>query len=215
MSNVENEPGFFQQLEQHASVLSPPANLGLKRDRWLLGTVGVGIVLAFLSFGRMIGSVWAPWITLAGLSMQLVGFSVFTYRQVRDTVPDFVDAKRKFAIEMDEHFFQRAQVLQWLRSVPAAERAARLAYAEARLEALRSRFPLIFGAVDKVGILPVAVGVFIQFQATKSISLLVMVIGIGVVVLYGMALWVSRFRLQLEGYSRLIRAADDVTTDAE
>lgn len=34
-----------------------------------------------------------------------------------------------------------------------------------------------------------------------------MLVGAGIGVLYAMGLWVSRFRLQMEGYGRLMRAA--------
>lgn len=208
----ESSAGFFQQLEGRLAVLSPPVNTGLKRDRFVLAAIGIGMLLALLPVSWLIGSEWAAWIKILGVAMQASAVSVLLFRQARDVIPDLVDAKRKFAVEMDEHFSQRAQLLVWLQSFPRDQRNAYIGYIEARLEALQSRYPLIFGAVDKLGFLPVLVGVAIQLHAVDSVSVPVMVLGIWIVSLYGMALWMIGYRLQLEGYRRVMRSADDAVT---
>lgn len=202
---------FFQQLERHSQVLSPPVQLGFKRDRWLFVAIGVGVLLALVPLEGILGADVAPWSRISGLVLQLVGTVLLAYRQARDVIPDFIDAKRKFAIELDQHFVDRQHVLAWLRSIPAEVRAARLTYVEVRLDTLKSRYPLIFGAVDRLGFLPVLVGVFVQFQALKGMSLLALMLGAAIVALYVMSLWMSRYRLQLEGYIRLMRAADEAS----
>lgn len=210
MNSSSEGDAFFQQLEKRLVVLSPPVQLGIKRDRWLIGTVCLGLALAFLPWKRVMAPDVAVWLTLSGTVLQLVGAVLIAWRQVRDVVPDFVDSKQKFAAEMDEHFAQREEILAWLRSMPATTRQAKLAYVEARLDSLRSRYPLVFGAVDRLGVLPVLVGVFIQYQALKSVSGPGMLLGLAIVALYMMALWMVRFRIQLENYVRLLRSADPV-----
>ncbi|MCD9126169.1 hypothetical protein [Luteimonas fraxinea] len=212
MQDSQSSSGFFQQLECRLAVLSPPVNTGLKRNRFVLAAIGIGMLLALVPVGWLIGSEWAAWIKIVGVAMQACALSVLLFRQARDVIPDFIDAKRKFAVEMDGHFLQRARLLAWLRSCPRDQRVAYLAYIEARLEALQLHYPLIFGAVDKLGFLPVLVGVAIQLHAVDSVSVPVMVLGIWIVSLYGMALWMSGYRLQLEGYRRVMRSADDAVT---
>lgn len=199
---------FFQRLEQRLALLSPPVHLGIERDRWLIGTVCFGLIMAFLPWKRVMAPDIAIWLTLSGTVLQLIGAVLIAWRQARDVVPDFVDSKQKFAAEMDAHFEQREKVLAWLRSIPATTRQAKLAYLEARLDSLRSRYPLVFGAVDRLGVLPVLVGALIQYQAFKSLSGPGMLLGLAIVALYVMALWMVRFRIQLEGYVRLLRSAD-------
>lgn len=199
---------FFQRLEQRLALLSPPVQLGIKRDRWLIGMVCFGLIMAFLPWKRVMTPDVAIWLTLSGTVLQLIGAVLIASRQVRDVVPDFVDSKQKFAAEMDAHFLQREEVLAWIRSVPVAVRQPRLAYVEARLDSLRSRYHLVFGAVDRLGILPVLVGALIQYQALKSVSGPVMLLGLAIVALYVMSLWMARFRLQLESYIRMLRSAD-------
>lgn len=199
--------GLFASLERRTVDALPARDLGLQRDRWWLGFIALGVLLALLPLERLTGWPAMRWLQVVGLALQLVGLCVFSWRQARDVLPDFVDAKRKFAEDMDSHFARRESVLQWLRSVPAVELEARTAYVEDRLEALRSRYILIFGAVDKLGVLPVFGGVFVQLRGLMSMSFGLVLAGAGIGLLYAMALWVSRFRLQMEGYIRLMRAA--------
>lgn len=201
--------GFFQELELKLAKLSPPVVTGVKRDRVVIAVVLFGMLLALAPFGRWVGDGIAPWLTLFGIVAQASGLTVLLFRQARDVVPDFIDAKLKFAADLDEQFERRARLIAWLRSVPPQRRAGYLAYVDSRLETLHSRYPLIFGPVDKLGFLPVLAGFAIQLHAVKSVSLLVMVLGLWVVILYGMGLWMARFRLQLESYRRVLCAADD------
>ncbi len=207
MEQPEIELGFFEQMERHSEILSSPVALGLKRDRWLLVIMIIGVGLAFLPFGEFATDEVAFWTTIVGLTLQLGGMAIFTLRQMRDVVPDFIDPKRKFAVEMDGHFRDCDRVLSWLRTYPEEERSRRLAYIDARQENLSTRFPLIFGPVDKVGLLPALIGVFVQIQAIKTLSVPVMLLGVAITALYGMSFLIVRYRLQLEGYRRLIRAS--------
>ncbi|MBG9791013.1 hypothetical protein ABD76_00045 [Paenibacillus dendritiformis] len=200
---------FFKSLERFERKLSPRTNQGLKRDSWLLLVIATGFVISLLPFGATFSPEFRLASALTGLCLQAGALGVFSYRQLRDTVPDFIDARRKFAVELDQYFADREEVLVWLGSVPGAVREARLSYVEARLDSLRSRYALVFGAVDKLGLLPVLVGVFVQIRATGSLSLPSMIFGILIVVLYAMSLWITQYRLQLEAYGRLIRAAGE------
>ncbi len=209
MRTEEASQGFFAELERFERGLSPPASMGFKRDAWWILVTALGMLLAFTRFTVMFGKDVQLWLSVAGLVLQFVGLSVISYRQTKDIIPDFVDAKRKYADELDQNFAARERVVAWLKALPVSARNARLRYVEARLESVRARYALIFGAVEKLGVLPVLVGVFVQIQAWKSMSVLAMMLGGFIVGLYLMALWVMGFRLQLEGYARLIRAAED------
>lgn len=215
MSEPDEGKSFFQQLEEHMQALSPPVQLGFRRDLWLIVLVVLGLLLAVSPLDRLFASEVAVVASMVGTTLQLVGAVLLTYRQARDVIPDFIDSKRKFAVDLDDHFAARERVLTWLRSAPPEVRASRLAYVEARLEAVRSRYSLVFGAVDRLGVLPVLVGVFIQFHALKSVSWPATYLGIFIVVLYLMSLWVSRHRVQLEGYARLLRTVVRPTTGSD
>lgn len=201
--------GFFAELERRSSALSPAVNTGFKRDRWLWLAIGVGMIVMLLPLGRMISGPLAGWLKVAAIVVEAACLGVLYYRQIRDIAPDFIDSKRKFAVEMDEHFAERNAVVAWIRRLPAVELAARLAYVDVRLDVLTSRGALVFGAVDRLGVLPVLVGLFLQLQALKSVSYPILLFGILIVALYCMALWLSRYRLLLENFKRLLLSAQD------
>lgn len=205
----KTDTGFFVALERYEQELSAPVNIGLRRDAWWIALAVLGMLLVFAPFTAMFGRSTQVWLTLVGLVLQLLGFVVVGFRQTRDIVPDFIDAKRKYAAELDEHFAARERVLAWLRTFPRTARIQRLKYVEARLESMRARYALIFGAVEKLGLLPILVGVFVQIQAWKSASQLTMIFGVFIAALYFMSLWMAGYRLQLESYARLIRAAQE------
>lgn len=194
----------FAELEQRVSALEPRSSLKLGRDRWLLLAVFVGIVLVFTSMLWPAGSF--PWVSIAGFVLELCALAVIAYRQIGDVVPDFVDSKRKYASELDKHFEGYEETRHWLRTLPRDVLKARLNYLESRRQSLGERYPVLFGAVDRLGLLPVLAAVFLQIQALKDVSLLMGIFAIFVIALYGMALWMSRFRFQLDSYVRLLKS---------
>lgn len=206
LTSAHNE--FFQELERRMESLSPRTNFGITRDRWLILAAAIGGVLAFIPWTRLTEPDAAILLTLSGLALQLIGVSLLAYRQARDVLPDFRDAKRKFAVELDDYFMGREHVLGWLRTLPSEVRHSRLAYVAARQAALQARFALAFGAVDKLGVLPVFVGVFVQAQGLATLSWPAKVLIVGITMLYLMALWTVGYRAQLEGYERILRAVE-------
>lgn len=204
MSVELTNQGFFSSLESRLSALEPRASLMHGRDRWVLAAIVAGFVL--VSTSRLWPGDLFTWISFAGFVLELSAFSVFSYRQARDIVPDFVDAKRKYASELDHHFEGYEAIRSWLRTLPRDVLEKRRIFVEARRDSMGQRYPMFFGAIDRLGLLPVLVGVFLQFQALKDVSLLMGVFAAFVIVLYGMALWMSRFRLQLETYVRLLKS---------
>lgn len=189
--------------------LSPPVDLGIRRDRLLIVVTAIGSVLAFIPWKRFIDPNVAVWISVIGLVLQLIGVTMLAYRRARDVVPEFKDAKLKFAVELDRHFMAREHLLAWLRKLSPDMRQARHRYVTARLASIRSRYAIAFGAVDKLGVLPVLVGLFVQVQGIATLSWSAKLLGIAIIALYLMSLWMAGYREQLEGYERVLQAAEE------
>lgn len=210
----------FAELEDRLARLDPKGVLNLRRDRWVAGIMlaGMGMTLPAI-FGAK--GEWINWVTIVGMVLELCGSGVFSYRQVRDVAPDFIDAKRKFAFELDTGLREHTENLAWIRSLEPQERSRCRAYVEYRLDAFTSRYQIMFGPVDKLGFLPVLVGSFIQIQAIQKVSSLIGVLGSAIILMYVMAIWLTRFRLQMQRYARLFREAeasdkrDSASADAE
>lgn len=207
MQNERSNQNLFQELEDRLATLEPKDVLKVRRDRWVVMAMFFGMAMTLPSiFG--VKDEWGGWLALVGMPIELCSLVVLTYRQTRDVVPDFIDAKRKFALELDGHFVEYEKIRRWLQSLPSEDRVRRLAYVESRLESIAQRYLIVFRAIDKIGVLPALVGLFLQLQAIKTVSMATGILGVAVLLLYGMALWMTRFRLQLQSYARLIRAAE-------
>lgn len=206
MADDRQGTDVYAEMEARLAEDGPRDAIGVKRDRWVIGVMLFGVALTLPSILGLKGDMVA-WGALVGLLLELCGLSVLSYRQVRDVAPGFIDAKRKFAVELDRGFLGYQQTLAWLRTLPPAELDRRLAYAESRLQSITQRYPVVFGAVDKLGLLPLLVGVFVQWQAIDRVSIGVGIFAAFMFALYGMAIWMVRFRLQLQSYVRLLTDA--------
>lgn len=197
----------FAELEDRLARLEPKGLLKIKRDRWPAAIMFGGMAMTLPTFLDMEGE-WVSWVTVIGLVFELCGLAVFSYRQIRDIVPDFIDTKRKFSVDLDSQLNDHEELLTWLRALPARERARRIAYLDYRLDSMAPRYQIMFGAVDKLGVLPLIAALFVQIQAIKSVSALIALFAFAMFVLYGMAMWLTRLRLQMQRYVRLFREAD-------
>jgi hypothetical protein len=206
MEGQQTARAFFTELERRLAEWEPKDVYKLRRDRWVALIMLLGVALTVPSILGAKHEV-VGWLTLVGIVLELCGLGVLAYRQIRDVAPEFVDAKRKFAVELDAHFIQYQALLQWLRAQSVGEVRRRLAYVESRLDAMSLRYPIVFGAVDKLGLLPLLAGIFVQVQAINRVSPLIAIFAIAIFMLYGMALWMARYRLQMQAYARVLSAA--------
>ena len=200
---------LFADLEARLTALDPKVSLGLKRDRWLLGTISAGLLMTLAGSSGWLNAYSGWLVALVGIVLEACGFALLTYRQVRDVAPDFVDAKKKFAKELDGHYAEYEALAASLRAIPTSERTKRAKYVESRLAAISQRYPLFFGPADKLGVLPALIGLFLQAQSLQSASILSLLLGVAVIALYLMGLWIARFRLQLQAYLRVLRFAEE------
>lgn len=208
MSVQHDDQGMYEEIEVRLAALEPKDALKIRRDSWVLGVMLVGMAMTVPSILGAKGG-WLTYLSAIGVVLELCALGVFTFRHARDFVPEFIDAKRKYAVELDSYFVEFEEIRKWLQSLEPKVRARRLAYIESRLESLEQRYQIAFGAADKLGFLPALIGLFLQLQAITELSVATGVVGLIVVALYGMALWIAGFRLQLQTYARLLKAAEN------
>ena len=206
MREQQQTEDLYAEMEHRLEALEPKDYLKFRRDAWVIGAMLTGMAMTGPSILGMKNEV-TTWLSLVGLVIELSALAVFCYRQFRDVKPDFIDARKNFAIELDRNFFEYEALLAWLRTLPEDVRAIRLRYIESRLEAMGERYPMLFGAADKLGILPLLAAIFLQLQAVKSVSLTMGVFGAVLIMLYCMGMWLARHRLQMQTYVRLLRLA--------
>lgn len=130
-------------------------------------------------------------------------------------LPSFASERRDFAEQLDFDLFHYEQIMAWLVSFPKERLEAMAQYASQRHEGLKDKHPLISGSLEKLGALPVAAVLFLQFKDLHwppQPTWPEFILGMAIVGLYwGSLLLVSvRFRAQLFALL-LSKAAESAT----
>lgn len=131
-------------------------------------------------------------------------------------LPGFAAELREFAEQLDFDLYHYEQLIAWLGTFPKERLEAMAQYASQRHESLKDKHPLISGGLEKLGALPVAAVLYLQFKDLRwppQPTWLDFILGITIVSLYwGSLLLVSiRFRTQL--FAVLLTQAAESATD--
>ncbi len=132
-------------------------------ERWsfivgLLGA-GLGLLLGVLLKGEV-----ALWAASVGLAIEIAGLGLSLVLMVRREWSTFRRAKRTFARELDKDFSHYQQYVAKLRLYPMIERDKRLRYIRDRRRVMQHRLGLFSGGVERLGVLPVLVVLYLQFR---------------------------------------------------
>lgn len=79
-------------------------------------------------------------------------------------LPGFASERREFAEQLDFDLYHYQQVIAWLGSFPKERLQAMAQYASQRHDSLKDKHPLISGGLEKLGALPVAAVLYLQFK---------------------------------------------------
>lgn len=188
-------------LPDHESLSVAPS----RRQRWgyITGfTAGfMGLLAGKLFPGSRVASAFTAVmlvVELCGLLLAIVPRG--SWRQW--TLPGFASERREFAEQLDVDLYHYQQVIAWLVTFPKERLEAMARYASQRHARLKDRHPLISGGLEKLGALPVAAVLYLQFKDLHwppQPSWFEFLLGVAIVGLYGASLLLVsvRFRAQL------------------
>lgn len=135
-------------------------------ERWLfavgLFAAGAGSLLATLIGGR-----FGVWIILIAFGIELVGLLGSVLLQVRRTWASFRHAHRWFAKELDGDYALLGSLLADLSRYPLAVIEGMQRFVAHRRNSMTYRLSLFTGGIERLGMLPVIGGVYLQFKDWK------------------------------------------------
>lgn len=139
---------------------SPPAGT-VERWAFRLGLLGA-------AFG-MLSGVFLPnrtglLLTNIGLSVEVAGFGVSLVLMAFREWNNFRHSRRTYAQELDHDYVLYREYVAALRKFPEKEREARLRYVRDRRQVMTQRMGLFLGGLEKLGVLPLLVALYIQFK---------------------------------------------------
>ncbi|MCI2263555.1 pyridoxamine 5'-phosphate oxidase family protein [Xanthomonas indica] len=205
----------FALLEQKIEAMPEGPVSALSSPRWVrvLNTVGwAGIVIGLLPSLLLLWfapQLWMVTLSRVGLVLTLAFFP-YLLRTVWLVIYEFVNSRQQFVEQFDHDVAQLRRVSQWLLAYPRDVLEDQLRYAKMAQERLVSKLGLLVGGMDKLGLLPLCLSLFVVLRNWRD--LLALPAWLSILALFAAILWMiswlgAHFRLRLHLYESVLAAA--------
>lgn len=201
----------YENLESEIRKVIPDKPI-ISANRWARGALAVGLLGAAVSLAASVfmRGDWRAWIIVPGFVLEIVGFIVYFYHELRTEIPWLRKAKDEFPAILDADYNGYLTLVTWIRRYPLPEVQMHLDYLCLRQDVMARRMGLVVGAIDRLGILPVAAAIYLQVNDMgwpPQISLFQGVLAFLLLALYVLCHWLSGFKLKLDFYVGLLSSA--------
>lgn len=191
----------------------PPASKG---ERYGLYAALSGIIIASVAgiaaFNTTLGQV----VVLLGFCIEIAGVIVYAVSGFARIKRGITFDDRSGADDLDRDYLGYEQIVSWLRQFPRDVLESRLVFTSNRMDSWQRGTSLVMGGVEKLGVLPVIVALYLQFKDTSQLwppditvtggFFALLIIGI-----YVIGMWAVSRRLQVARFERLLNMALDPT----
>lgn len=210
---MESEQLTFDALERRIEEipLAPAYRISpSRRVRW--GN-GIGMVTGLL--GVVIGKTFPTSLTtlIAAIVLVVIEIAAFAVAWTAD-LPTLnlrpSKERREYAETLDYDLPHHLELIAWLRAFPRERLEVLSAFATHRLDRMRSKLPLLTGSMEKLGFLPLAAAIFLQFMGMRQpshVNLMEIVLIGGLMLAYWICLLQVGVRFRLELYDTLLKMA--------
>lgn len=196
----------IEDIPEHPSYRVSPS----RRARW--GN-GVGIVAGLLGLvmAKALPTSRTALIAAAALVVvEVVAFVVAWTAGLPNLNLRPSSERREYAETLDYDMPHHLDLIGWLRTFPRERLEVMSAFASHRLERFRSKLPLLTGSMEKLGFLPLATALFLQFKEMRwpPQANWAEIILIGALMLvYWLSILQLALRFRLELYDTLLKGA--------
>lgn len=203
--DVNEEEFSFESLEAKLDGYAPSVPLlgGDRKTRLAFLAVflsgAVGILASYVFTGRS-----AQVVALVAMFIELVAVATIVINTIREDLPEFLDAKRRYASKLETDYSLYRELLDWVRKCPVDKLKARYQYLQTRQETFDRRLRMVTGGVERLGMFPIVVALYFQFKDVQwwppVFDLKNALLAFVVAIIYAMCLWLVRLRLRLDMY---------------
>lgn len=196
----------IEGVPEHPSYRMAPS----RRARWGNG-IGMLAGLSGLVLSKALPA--SPGVLITAIALLVIEIAAFVVAWAAE-LPVFnlrpSRERREYADALDHDMPHHLELIDWLKGFPRERLQAMSAFATHRLDRFRSKLPLLTGGMEKLGFLPLATALFLQFKDMSWPVHLswpeIFLIGILMLVYWLSVLQVGlRFRLEL--YDMLLKRA--------
>lgn len=200
------------KLTEFAAGEAPPLHAS-RWGRWFFWAMVLGILWCSAAPMLLPASFALNVIIAVGVVIETVGIIGFGILQIREILPALRNHRGNFAHRLDREFVMFREIVSWLRCHDVAELVAHLSFVRARRDMLGRRLGLFAGSMERLGVLPLLVALYLQIPHVTTWPpeiTRVEVLAIWVLTLaYGVGWWAAGVTLRLDLYEQLLSAAVD------
>jgi len=162
---MPDSPLSFASLEERLrdyvkSTTSPKEG----RLLWWITVIGFAGGGAGVAAANVVGGWLGMIVALSGLLLELLGLAAVLTIAFLDARRTFVRHRQQYSRELDAAYVGYRQLVDWLCSFPPQEVARRQRYLRDRKATLGYRLGLFTGGMERLGVLPVLVVLYLQFK---------------------------------------------------
>lgn len=180
-------------------------------ERWSFATVFFSAGLGIL-FGQLVVDVTGLVVACGALVIECVAVVTYLVLMIRRQWKGFRHAHRSFAKGLDHDYVIFHECVSWLSQFPDAEIGRKLRYVRDRRQMMSHRLGLFTGGLERLGILPLIVVLYLQFKdwtfgdwgALSHVNLLGGLLLWALLLAYGVAWFLVRLRTRLDAYEALL-----------
>lgn len=150
-------------------VADEPSERPSRIERWSFwfgfGMAGLGLASSLLT--RWFPPSVVGTVAIICLVAELAGIALAMTLMLRRELPKLFRLRKSDAFEMDVAYGKWERVIAELRRFPRVERETRLRFVSGRRTRMGDRMGIIFGGVQRLGIFPVLIALYLQFRNWK------------------------------------------------
>ena len=210
---MESHTLTFAELDQRIETLPNHPSYGDSSSRRAMWGNGIAIAAGLL--GMILGKTFAPShgllvVVTVLFAVEIIALLVGGIAHLSGLNLRPSSERREFAETLDFDLPNHLELMAWLKQFPRERLELMSGFASHRLDRFRSKLPLLTGGIDKLGFLPIATALFIQFRTMQwplhASWPDIMLIG-ALMLTYWLGMLQLGIRFRLELYDALLRKA--------
>jgi len=184
-------------------------------ERWsfIIGLLGAGFGMLF---GTVLDGKAALVCAATGLTVELVGFAIAAILQIKRELPGFRHPYATHAEQMEQEFHQYQGIVTALRAFPLEQRHQRETFMRDRRTNMHERLGLFTGGMERLGIMPVLLALYLQFKDWRwgdwsvlgKITVVQSVLAFLLLFAYALSWHLIRLRVRVQTYEQLLGEAN-------
>ena len=222
-SNSDAEPSFAELQRRISEIPDGPAGIldTPKPYRVLNAIGGVGAIVAILPMvivKLMTPAMWMVTMAQIGLAMMLMMWLPGFVRSIWGLGWTITRWKTDMAIQLDHDHPHLQSIVRWLATFPADALEERLRTVQLVERQLVAKLGLLAGGVDRLGILPVLVSVYLFIRNWDQLLTMPgwqVILGIFLILLYMISATGSLMRIRLRLFESMLMDSMKLQQDAE